>query len=109
MIAISSGESLKFCQNPQNARSVDRYTFLSTVADQICKPHMLRRYNNPKISRDIRASIKRILKIEDAEPEPSTSAKLEKRGTCTICPAKKKKTNVILMQEVWKTSVPRLS
>ncbi|CAH2088700.1 unnamed protein product [Euphydryas editha] len=79
------------CQYHQNARNVDRYTFLSTVADQICKPHMLRRYNNPKMSRNIRASIKRILKIENAEPEPSTSAKLEKRGTCTICPAKKKK------------------
>ncbi|CAG4961088.1 unnamed protein product [Colias eurytheme] len=58
---------------------------------------------------ELRALIGCILKIEDAEPEPSTFTKLEKRGTYTICPAKKKKTNVILMQEVWKTSVSRLS
>lgn len=78
-------------KNSENARNIDRYTFLSEIADELCKPHMLRRYNNPKISRDVRASIKRILKIEDTDPGPQTSEKLEKRGTCTICPAKKKK------------------
>ncbi|CAG4955822.1 unnamed protein product [Colias eurytheme] len=39
---------------------------------------------------ELRALIGCILKIEDAEPEPSTSTKLDKRGTCIICPAKKK-------------------
>lgn len=78
-------------KNPEHAKKVDRYTYLSSVADQLCKPHMLRRYYNQRLPRDIRASIKRILKIEDTDTVPSTSSKLEKRGTCSICPAKKKK------------------
>jgi len=76
-----------FCENPMKRR----FQFVQDLAEQLVKPHQLRRLSDPKLKSSVKMLIKDILKLP---PEPSvqpTQKKLEKRIYCSQCPPKIKR------------------
>jgi len=83
---------LSFRGNPL----VTRYLFVQDLALELIKPHMTRRLEIPNLPRDIRATIQAYVGNEDPQNPGGCipSDKLEKRKTCSKCPAsKERKTN----------------
>ncbi|XP_047506781.1 piggyBac transposable element-derived protein 4-like [Pieris napi] len=72
----------------ERQKPMRRRSFVQSLADKLIEPWLRERYNTVTLRRDIKASIKDILKIEDATPSTS-QAQQNKRKICSFCPYKK--------------------
>lgn len=81
-----------FPQNPE----LTRYSFVKTLAFELVTPALQRRCAHPLVNREVRACIRRVLKVNEefqVEDEEEEEGKLKKRKTCSTCPsARQRKT-----------------
>lgn len=76
-------------------KSITKADFLKTLAFELVRPELERRFDNTCISREIRSSIGRVLgKSEYLKDTPLYEDKLETRKTCRTCPPKKKRKTI---------------
>lgn len=78
-------------QSYKNNTELQKTDFLKTLADELVRPHLERRASNPRILRELRFSIRRILNLPEEHPEPVGTERLEKRKTCYTCPSRLKR------------------
>lgn len=72
-----------------NPQITEKSNFLKQLARELVEPHMRRREANPRVSREIKFYIRRVLGIEDeAVVYPVHGDVLEKRKICSICPSR---------------------
>ncbi|GBP23585.1 PiggyBac transposable element-derived protein 4 [Eumeta japonica] len=89
---LASNTYVMSLQN-QAQKTGSRFKFIKQLAEELTRPHMKRRENNEHTPRDIKTSIRQILKIADELPTVSGADYLETRKTCSTCnPKKKRKT-----------------
>lgn len=74
-------------QSFKNSKAIEKTDFVKILADELVRPHLERRAANPRIARDLRSSIRRILNIPEERLEQVGMEKLEKRTTCYTCPS----------------------
>ncbi|KAF9406111.1 hypothetical protein HW555_013417, partial [Spodoptera exigua] len=87
----------------ERQKTMRRRTFVQSLADKLIEPWLRERYNTVTLRRDIKASIKDILKIEDATPTTS-QAQQNKRKICSFCPYKKHRMTKYVCSR-WKTAI----
>lgn len=89
----------------QTQKTESRFKFLKKLAEQLTRPHMERRENNPQMQRDIKVALRRILHHKD-EAAPAevpggsyAEERLAVRKTCSTCdPKKKRRTQYICFE-----------
>lgn len=81
----------------QTQKPESRFKFLKKLAEQLTRPHMERRENNPQLQRHIKMSLRRVMHHKDdaaAAKGPGGShaeERLAVRKTCSTCDPKKKR------------------
>lgn len=90
LLDISCVNSYILHQSYRDISKMNRYQFGKELAMMLVIPHMKRRYENVHIGREIKLSIKRVLKLEDQE-QFIYEDKLPTRTTCRRCPSKKER------------------
>lgn len=91
LLDISASNTYVMSLQNQAKKTGSRFKFIKQLAEELTRPHMKRRENNQHTPRDIKTSIRRILKIEDEFPTVSGADHLETRKTCSTCDPKKKR------------------
>lgn len=72
-----------------------RADFMKTLAFELVRPELKRRFDNTCISREIRSGIGKVLGIsKNLKETPLYEDKLETRKTCHTCPPKKKRKTI---------------
>lgn len=75
-----------------NTLITEKTIFLKQLARELVEPHMRRREANPRIPRELKFCIRRVLGIEDKTIlDPAPEHILEKRKICSICPSRKRR------------------
>lgn len=92
LLDISGVNAYVIHQAFKNNSRLEKADFLKILADELVKPHLHRRVENTKLKRDLRATIKRILRLPEPDREDEVVPdKLEKRKTCYTCPSRIKR------------------
>lgn len=95
-IASSNAYVVYSSANPDN--KISRFTFIKNLANDLVTPQLTRRLANPKIPREIRMNISRVLQLPVPVDE-TVEEKLPTRKTCLICPPKLKKRTSYVCKE----------
>lgn len=91
ILDISGVNAFVVHQAFKNNPVLEKTDFLKLLREELTRPHLERRAINTRIPRQLRFSIRRILRLPEESPEPSGVEKLEKKKTCYICPSQIKR------------------
>ncbi|CAH2105849.1 unnamed protein product [Euphydryas editha] len=72
------------------SKALKTYSSIQRLADGLTESWLHERFGTPTLRRDIKATIKYILKIDEAASS-STQEQTKKRKICGFCPYKKRK------------------
>lgn len=95
ILNVSGVNARVLYQLSPTGKELTRIDFLKTLAKELCRPHVVTRISNPKISLKLRNLAADIFDFEFSHPlEPQPRVGTSKRKRCAICPSKKdRKTN----------------
>ncbi|XP_015376737.1 PREDICTED: uncharacterized protein LOC107171020 [Diuraphis noxia] len=95
LLDISSVNSYVLYNSFKNNETMTRADYLKSLAFELVSPELERRFENTRISREIRSGIGRVLgKSKHLKDTPVYEDKLESRKTCRICPPRKKRKTI---------------
>lgn len=102
VVDICSSNAFVIYQSHSNTEGQNtegtRFAFIKDLAFKLITPHLEKRLNNPRISKDIRSLISRILKTPEVPDVDDIQETLERRKTCIMCPASlKRKSKYVCM------------
>lgn len=89
MLDISSVNSFILHQSYKDNPTLTRFDFVKKLGMMLLTPEMKRRFQNPRISREVRICIGRVLNIR--EEHDTEDEKLETRENCRKCPSSKRR------------------